>query len=121
MNILWLHDNVNDHKELDKELNNFEKPLINFICGQSCISFLTNTEQQNHDRPSILIVLNRIARQIVPEIHSHTSLLFIIIFCTKDDNKIKWASKYTKVHLFHICINTSKVLLFSLIRSKAFL
>jgi len=99
MNILWLHDNINDHKEIDKQCKNFEKPIISFTDAESCISFLTISDQQNNIRPSILVVLNRTARQIVPEIHSYTALLFIIIFCTKNDNKIKWASKYKKVKL----------------------
>ncbi|CAF3887602.1 unnamed protein product [Rotaria sp. Silwood1] len=97
MNILWLHDNINDHKELDKQLKNFEKPIINFTDDRSCIAFLKTSEQENNDRPSVLIVLNRIGRQIVPEIHSYTTLLSIVIFCTKNDNKIKWANKYNKI------------------------
>jgi hypothetical protein len=120
MNILWLHDNINDHKELDKQLKNFEKPIVNFTDGDSCISYLTHSDQSNNDRPSILIVLNRVARQIVPEIHSYTTLLFIIIFCTKNDNKIKWTKKYNKVEFLYICINIDKLLsFFSSHRSEA--
>jgi hypothetical protein len=100
MNILWLHDNINDHKQLDKELKKFEKSIMNFTDNQSCISFLTNSNQQMCNQPSILVILNRISHQIVPEIHSFTNLLFIVIFCTKNDNKIKWATKYNKVEIF---------------------
>jgi hypothetical protein len=104
MDILWLHDTINDHKKLNEELQKFEKPTINFTDNESCISFLSNSERQNNDRPLVLIVLNRIARRIVPEIHSYTPLLFIIVFCTKKDNKVKWASKYNKVHFLYIVL-----------------
>jgi hypothetical protein len=97
MNILWLHDNINDHQGIDKELKDFEKPIMNFLDGQTLISSFTNSEQQKHSQPSILIILNRIARQIVPEIHSFTTLRSVVIFCTKNDNKIKWAGKFNKV------------------------
>jgi hypothetical protein len=109
MNILWLHDNINDHKELDKQLKNFEKSITSFTDSQSCISFLTNSDQQMCNQPSILIILNRIGHQVVPEIHSFTNLLSIVIFCTKNDNKIKWATKYNKVYCFDICIKTAKL------------
>lgn len=103
MNIVWLHDNINDHTELDKYLQNFEKPIVSFIDSIPCIGFLTNSNQQKSDRPSIVIVLNRVARQIVPEIHSFPKVLFIIVFCVKKDNKIKWISKYNKVRCLYTC------------------
>lgn len=99
MNILWLHDNVEDHKELHVHLENFEKSIVNFTDGRSCIEFFENSKQQNENRLSILVVLNRIARQIVPEIHSETTLTSVIVFCTKADNKIKWINKYNKVDI----------------------
>jgi hypothetical protein len=35
MNILWSHDNIDDYKELDIQLQNFEKTIINFTYEQS--------------------------------------------------------------------------------------
>ena len=118
MNILWLHDNIEDHKELDKQLKTFEKPVVSFTDAQSCTTFLTTSGQQNTNRSSILVVLNRVARQIVPEIHSYTTLLFVIIYCTKNDSKIKWASKYSKVKFLYMCVDVNKLLRFAWHRSK---
>ncbi|UJR11387.1 hypothetical protein I4U23_015567 [Adineta vaga] len=102
MNILLLRDINNDHDELIKTLKTFEKPVVILNDMQLCISFLSNSSHQINNRQSILIVLNRVGRQIVPEIHSLVNLSFIVIFCTKKDNKIKWTGKYNKIKGIYI-------------------
>jgi hypothetical protein len=108
MNILWLHDNINDHKEVVEELQDFEKLVRNFTDSQSCLSFLKNAEQQHNSQSSILVVVNRIGRQIGPEIHSYRTLSLIVGFYTKDNKRVKWANKYSKVHFIHTCSSASQ-------------
>lgn len=45
----------------------------------------------------VLITLNTLGRQIVPEVHFNNRLNAVYIYCRKDNERIKWARCYDKV------------------------
>ncbi|CAF3807400.1 unnamed protein product [Rotaria sp. Silwood1] len=117
MNILWLHDNINDHKELDKQLKNFEKPIINFTDDRSfpIIAPVYRLDYQDiHNvspsstKPDYLtdltdekisfIVSDAFGQHIVPLIHEIPQIKSIYVFCgVNKSNYEAWAKEYEKI------------------------
>jgi hypothetical protein len=94
-NVVWLHDNDDDHKSLTRELERLDVPLERFVDGIACQNFLNS--QEENGKGSILIVLNRLGHQYVPEFQSYNTLTSIYVFCTNTNEKTKWTLKYPKV------------------------
>lgn len=77
-----------------RQLSRLDSSLIIFKQINSCLSHLQSV---TYERPLILITVNTLGRQIVPEIHSNNKLKAIFIYCVMNDKKIKWTTKYDKV------------------------
>jgi hypothetical protein len=77
---------------IQQQLSRLDSSLIIFKQINSCLDYF-----QTVTHPVILITINALGRQIVPEIHSHNKLKAIFIYCVMNDKKIKWNTKYDKV------------------------
>jgi hypothetical protein len=53
----------------------------------------------------MLITVNTLGRQIVPEIHCDNQLKAVFIYCIDNNEKIKWTTKYDKVRRMRKEIN----------------
>jgi len=95
-------DDRND-KELQDHLYELNPSMLIFDRFDTCQKYFNSTN--NINKPIILITINRMGREFVPEVHSCDQLKQIYIFvCAgiNDDQKVKWAAKYNKVSHYYI-------------------
>ncbi|CAF2859631.1 unnamed protein product [Rotaria sp. Silwood2] len=98
---------LDDHPNeiLQNQLYRLDSSLIVFKRIDLCLNYVRSTV---HIHPLILVTVNALGRQIVPEIHSDNRLNSVFIYCTTNGDKIKWTTKYNKIKL--VTMNVSGVI-----------
>lgn len=82
------------NKILQEQLYRLDISLIVFKRINACLDYIRSV---THTHPFILITMNALGCQIVPEIHPDNQLKAVFIFCLIDNERIEWTTKYDKV------------------------
>ncbi len=90
--IVLLDDHPNEI--IQQQCYQLDSSIIIFKQISLCLKHLRSVI---YERPVLLITVNALGRQIVPEIHSDNQLKAIFVYCIDDKEKIRWTTKYNKV------------------------
>ncbi|CAF3942892.1 unnamed protein product [Rotaria sordida] len=97
INLAWLDAHVYDenNKQLLDELRKIYQVCMEFVEEDECKRFLGRGIAD--PRRFILVVSGALGETLVPEIHEHSNILSIYVYCSWREKHEKWSRCYSKV------------------------